>query len=80
MFKVKEDEMGRVCSINREKRIAYRILVVNPEGKRPRRRWYDNIKIGPRKIELDGMDWIDLAEDMDMWRALVNTSMNLRVP
>jgi hypothetical protein len=40
----------------------------------------DNIKIDLRKIEWDGMDWIDLAEDRDQWRALVNTVMNLRVP
>jgi hypothetical protein len=67
-----------------ERRNAYRILVGNPEGKRslgrPRRRWVDNIKIDLRSIEWDGMDWIDLAQDRDMWRALVNTVMNLRVP
>jgi hypothetical protein len=39
----------------------------------------DNIKIGLREIGWDGMDWIDLAEDRDQWRALVNTAMNLRV-
>jgi hypothetical protein len=48
-----------------EKRIAYRILVGNPEGKRPlgrpRRRWVDNIKMGLRGTGWDGMDWIDLA-------------------
>jgi transposase len=60
-----------------EKRNVYRILVGNPEGKRPlgrpRHRWVDNIK-------MDGMEWIDLAQDGDQWRALVNTVMNLRVP
>jgi hypothetical protein len=59
-----------------EKRNAYRILVGNPEGKRPlgrpRRRWVDNIKIDLREIGWDGMDWIDLAQDMDQWRALLN--------
>jgi hypothetical protein len=54
------------------------------EGKRPlgrpRRGWVDNIKMNLRDIGLDGMDWIDLAQDRDQWRALVNTVMNLRVP
>jgi hypothetical protein len=67
-----------------EKRNAYRILVGKPEGKRPlgrpRRRWADNIKIDLREIGWDGMDWIDVAQDRDRWRALVNTVMNLRVP
>jgi hypothetical protein len=67
-----------------EKRIAYRILVVKPERKRPlerpRRRWVDNIKMDLRGIRWGGMDWIDLAQDRDQWRALVNTVINLRVP
>jgi hypothetical protein len=67
-----------------ETRNAYRILVGKPEGKRPlarpRRRWVDNIKTDLREIGWDGMDWIDLAQDRDKWRALVNTVMNLRVP
>jgi hypothetical protein len=68
----------------KEKRNAYRILVEKPEGKRPlrrqRHRWVDNIKMDLREIEWDGVDWIDMAEDMDLWRALVNTVLNLRVP
>jgi hypothetical protein len=76
--------MGRACSTNGEKRNAYRILVGKPEGKRPlgrpRRKWVDHIKIDPRYIGLYDMDWIDLAQDRDQWRALVNTVMNLRVP
>jgi hypothetical protein len=67
-----------------EKRNAYRILVANPEGKRPRgrprRRWVDNIKKNLREIGCDGRDWIDLAQDRDQWRALVNAVMNLRIP
>jgi hypothetical protein len=58
--------------------------VEKPEGKRPlgrpRRRWVDNIKIDLRETGWDGMDWIDLAQDKDRWRTLVNTVMNLRVP
>jgi hypothetical protein len=58
-----------------EKRNAYWILVGKPEGKRPlgrpRRRWVDNI---------NGVDWIDRAQDRDQWRALVNMVLNLRVP
>jgi hypothetical protein len=67
-----------------EKMNAYRILVGKPEGKRPlgrpRRRWVDNIKMDFREIGWDGVDWIELAQDRDQWRTLVNTVMNLRVP
>jgi hypothetical protein len=76
--------MGRACGTNGETRNAYRILERKPEGKRPlvrqRCRWVDNIKIDFREIGWDGVDWIDLAQDGDQWRALVNTVMNLRVP
>jgi hypothetical protein len=68
----------------KEKKNAYKILVGKPEGKRPLgrpRRWYvNNIKMDLREIGWDGMDWIDLVEDRNQWRALVNTVMNLRVP
>jgi hypothetical protein len=57
--------MGRACSTNVVKRNACRILVGNPEGKRPlrrpRRRWVENIKMDLREIEWDGMGWIDVA-------------------
>jgi hypothetical protein len=66
-----------------ETRNAYRILMGKPEGKRPigrpRRTWVDNIKMDLGEIGLDGMDWIDLAQDRDQWRALANTVINLRV-
>jgi hypothetical protein len=59
-------------------------LAGKSEGKRPlgrpRRRWVNNIKMDLREIGWGGLDWIDLAEDGDQWRALVNTVMNLRVP
>jgi hypothetical protein len=67
-----------------EKRNAYRILVGKQEWKRPlgrpRCRWMDNIKKGPREVGWDGVDWVDLAEDRDQWWALVNMVMNLQVP
>jgi hypothetical protein len=57
--------------------------VGKPKGKRPlgrpRRRWVDNIKIDLREIGWDSVGWIDLAQDRDQWRTLVNTVMNLRV-
>jgi hypothetical protein len=66
------------------KRNTYRILVREPERKRPlgkpRRRWVDNIKMNLAEIGWGGTDWIDLAQDRDQWKALVNTVMNLRVP
>jgi hypothetical protein len=66
------------------KRNAYRILVEKAEGKKPlgrsRRWWVDNIKLDLRKIRWGIIDWIDMAQGMDRWRALVNTVINLRVP
>jgi hypothetical protein len=65
-----------------DKRI-YIFIHVQPEGKRPlgrpTRRWVDNIKMDLGEIGWDGVDWVDLAQDRDQWRALVNTVMNLRV-
>jgi hypothetical protein len=62
----------------------YRILVGKPEGRRPlerpKRRWVNNIKMDLRQTGWDGMDWIDLAQERNKWRALVNTVLNLRVP
>ena len=76
--------MGEACSRMGERRGVYRVLVGNPEGKRPlgrpRRRWEDNIKIEFQGVGWGDVDWIDLAQDRDRWRALVNALMNLRVP
>jgi hypothetical protein len=59
-------------------------LVGEPEGKRPlgrhRRRREDNIKMELQDVGWEGMDWIDVAQGRDRWRALVNAVMNLRVP
>jgi hypothetical protein len=58
--------------------------VGKPDGKRPlgrpKHRWVNNIKMDLRETGWDGKDWIDLAQDRDKWRALVNTVMNLWVP
>jgi hypothetical protein len=75
--------MNTTCRTNGEKKNAYRILMGEPEGKkplgRPIRRWVVSIKIGLKEIGWSGVDWIDLAQDRDQWKALVNTVMNLRV-
>ena len=67
-----------------ESRDAYGVLVGKPEGNiafgRPRRRWEDNIKMDLQEVGCGGMDWIDVAQDRDRWRALVNAVMNPRFP
>jgi hypothetical protein len=78
-----KNEMGGACSTYGEKRGAYRILVGRPDGRRPlgrpRCRWEENIKMDLKKW--DGrMDWMELAQDRDRWRALVNALMSLPVP
>jgi hypothetical protein len=76
--------MARACSSNGEKWYAYRMLFGKSEGKRPlerlRRRWVDNVKTDLRWIVCGGMDWIDLAEDRNQWKAVVNNVRIFRLP
>jgi hypothetical protein len=63
---------------------VHRVLVGKPERKRqlgrPTRRWEDNIRIDLREVGCGCVDWMELAQDKDRWRALVSAVMNLRVP
>ena len=81
--KIENNEVGGALARMGEGRGVHRVLVGKPEGKRPlgrpRRRWEDNIKIDLQEVG-GGEDWMELAQDRDRWRALVNTVMNLRVP
>jgi len=74
---------GHVARVG-ERGGVYRVLVGKPEGKRPlgrpRHRWEDNIKVDLHEVGCKGMDWIELAQDRERSRALVNAVMNLRVP
>ena len=67
-----------------ERRRLYRVLAGKPEGRRPlgrpRRRWEDNIMMDLREVGCGCVDWMELAQDRDRWRALVSVVMNLRVP
>jgi hypothetical protein len=67
-----------------EKRNAYRLLEGKPEGKRPlekpRHRWVNNIRMDLGEVGWGGVDWIDLAQDRDKWRAVVNSVTNPRIP
>ena len=63
-----------------ESKGAYRVLVGKLEGRRaldrPRRRWEDNVNTDLRQVEWGDVDWIDLAQDRNRWRAVVNAVMN----
>ena len=76
--------MGWACCAYAERRGVYRVLVGNPEGKRPfgrpRHRWEDNIKMDLQEVGCRVVEWIEVAQDRDRWREFVNAVMNLRVP
>jgi len=67
-----------------ERRSVYRVLVKKPEGMRPlgrpRHRGDNNIKMDLQEVKCKGMEWIDVAQNRDRWRALANAVMNLRAP
>ena len=60
-----------------EERGVYRVLVGKQEGRRPRRKWVDNVRIDLQEVGCGYMDWIGLAQDRDRWRTLVSAVMNL---
>ena len=75
--------VGHVAHME-ERSGIYKVLVGQPEGTRPlgrpRHRWEDNIKMDLQEVGCGGIDWIELAQDRDRWRALMNVVMNLYVP
>jgi hypothetical protein len=81
---IEKNEMGGACSIYGERRCAYRILVGRSEGRRPLGRfsliWEDDIKMDLQEVGRAGMDWIELAQDRDRWRALLSATVNVWVP
>jgi hypothetical protein len=83
VFKSRMRWAEHVASLG-ERRGVNRVLVGKLKGKRPlgrpRHRWQDNIKMDLQEVGCRGMDWIDVAQDRDRWRALVKAVMNLRVP
>jgi hypothetical protein len=79
VIKIEKNEMGGECVCMEEGRGVHKVLVGKSEGKRPRRRREDIIKMDLEEVGRGYGDWMELAQDRDRWRALVSTVMNLRV-
>jgi hypothetical protein len=81
--KIETNEMGRAFGVYGEDRVCHRVLVGRSKGKRPlgkpRRKWEDNIKMELQDVGGGRGDWMELAQDRDMWRALVGTMRKFRV-
>jgi hypothetical protein len=82
--KIEKNEVGGVCRMCGGRRVERVVLVEKPEGKRPlgkpRHRWEDIIKMDLQEVGCGVMDWIELAQGRESWRALVSVVMNLWVP
>jgi hypothetical protein len=81
---IEKNEMGRACSIYEGRGEVIQVLVGKPDGKRPlerpRRRWEDTIMMDLQKVGCEGVDWTELAQVRNRWRAFLNAVMNLWVP
>jgi hypothetical protein len=80
---VKANEVGRLCARVGEERKVYKVLVGKPEGKtplgRPRRRWEDGIRMYLKEIGWGYVDWIQVVQERERWRAVVSAVMKLQV-
>jgi hypothetical protein len=80
----KKNEVGKACGTYWKKKVAYRVLVGKPEGKRPlarpRGRWLDNTKMYFKEVGWRGVDWIVLAQGVNRWQAVLSAVMNFRFP
>ena len=81
---IEKDKIGATCSTYRGEERRIQGFGGGPEGERPlgrpRHRWEDNIKMDLQELGCGGMDWIEVTQDRDRWRAVVNAVMNLQVP
>ena len=82
--KIEKNEMDGACSAYELRKGVYRVSVGKPEGKRslgrPRGRWIDKNKMVLQEVGCGGMDWIELAQVRERWRAILNAIMKIRVP